>query len=359
MGPTLPIFDGHNDVLLALHRPTNGKRRSFFERNEQGHLDVPRARAGGFAGGFFAVFVSNDPKGPTEPEPIRTDEGYEFPYAPALDTTYALRTAIAMTARLLRLEAASDGQLRVVRTVDEIETCLRDGTIAAVLHIEGAAPIDTDLDALYVFYEAGLRSVGITWSRPNAFGYGVPFKYPASPDTGPGLTEAGRRLVHACNELGIMLDLSHLNERGFWDVARLSTAPLVATHSNVHTLCPTTRNLTDAQLDAIGASGGVVGINFAVAFLREDGEKEEDTPLTTIVRHIDYVADRLGIDHVALGSDFDGATIPRQLGDVAGLPSLIAALQAHGYDEPALRKLTHENWCRVLRRTWQQAVTTR
>jgi membrane dipeptidase len=144
-----------------------------------------------------------------------------------------------------------------------------------------------------------------------------------------------------------------MNEQGFWDVARLSDAPLVATHSNVHALCPSTRNLTDRQLDAIRDSDGMVGLNFAVGFLREDGKNDEDTPLELMVRHIDYLVERLGIDRVGLGSDFDGARMPRELGDAAGLPKLVAALRQRGYDDAALRKIAHENWVRVLRKTWR------
>jgi membrane dipeptidase len=181
----------------------------------------------------------------------------------------------------------------------------------------------------------------------------VPFEFPASPDTGPGLTDAGRGLVAACNRLGILVDLSHLNERGFWDVAELSDAPLVATHSNAHALCPSTRNLTDAQLDAVRDSGGVVGVNFAVSFLRADGARlPEETGLDEIVRHVRYLADRMGVDHVAFGSDFDGAVVPTALGGIAGLPRLVEALRADGFDAAAVAKITHENWLRVLDATW-------
>ncbi|HEX5690266.1 MAG TPA: membrane dipeptidase, partial [Roseiflexaceae bacterium] len=155
------------------------------------------------------------------------------------------------------------------------------------------------------------------------------------------------------NRLGIMIDLSHLNERGFWDIAALSDAPLVATHSNAHALCRSTRNLTDKQLDAIKESDGMVGLNFHVGFLREDGADNADTPLEVMVSQIDYLVERLGIDRVGFGSDFDGATMPKPIGDVAGLPHLLAALRERGYDEPALRKLAHENWVRVLRKTWK------
>jgi membrane dipeptidase len=158
--------------------------------------------------------------------------------------------------------------------------------------------------------------------------------------------------VRACNRLGILVDLSHLNEAGFWDVARLSDAPLVATHSNAHALCASSRNLTDAQLDAIQASDGVVGVNFAVNFLRADGVSEPDTPLEEIVRHVVYLAERMGIEHVALGSDFDGATISRELRGLEDLPRLVDALRAGGLDEEAVAMVTHGNWLRVLGATW-------
>ena len=136
--------------------------------------------------------------------------------------------------------------------------------------------------------------------------------------------------MRACNRLGILVDVSHLNEAGFWDVAGLSAAPLVATHSNAHALCPASRNLLDAQLDAIRESDGVVGVNFAVTFLREDGLLVPETPILEIVRHVDYLVDRMGIDHVAFGSDFDGAVVPDELGGAAGLPRLVDALRAAG-----------------------------
>ena len=338
------VFDGHNDVLLRLGGQDGGGPDAFFERGAKGHLDLPRAREGGFGGGIFAVWIPS-PKQQT-PEP--TPRGLP----PALDNAYALRRSISDAARLFRIEDRSDGEFRVVRTAAEIQKCLEDGVMAAVLHMEGADAIDADLDALHVLYRAGLRSLGLVWGRPNAFAEGVAVHFRRSPDTGPGLTEAGRRLVRACNDLRIMIDVSHLNERGFWDVAALTDAPLVASHSNAYALCPSTRNLTDPQLDAIAASGGMVGLNFAVNFLREDATRDADTPLEVMVRHIDYLVERVGIDAVGFGSDFDGVQISREMGDVTGLPKLMSALRDRGYDDLALRKLAHENWLRVLRKTW-------
>ena len=257
-----------------------------------------------------------------------------------------------LIALLRELEGESAGEFQVVRTAEELKACLSSGTVAAIMHIEGAEMIEPDLSNLSEYYEAGLRSVGITWSRSNAFGHGVPFEYPSSPDTGPGLTEAGRNLVKSCNQSGIMIDLSHLNEKGFWEVASLSEAPLVVTHSAAHALCPASRNLTDKQLAAIGASEGLVGINFHVGFIRADGKNDPETPISDVIRHVDYVVEKIGVEHVAFGSDFDGATMPNSIGDVTGFPRLMGALEGSGYSNQELKQIAHQNWLRVLRETW-------
>ncbi len=366
----LPILDGHNDTLLRYRRDGVDPVAAFLDGHPEGHLDLARARAGGFAGGFFACFIPNRPPAGLEFRPAAEREaervadeaaaaagavkpsGPPDGLPPAVDDGYAARAATAMAADLFRIEAGSEGALRVVRTVADLRGCLEDGAIAAILHLEGAEPIDPDLDGLELWYRAGLRSLGPVWSRGNAFAEGVPFRM-AGPDTGPGLTEAGRRLLAACNRLGILFDLSHLNEQGFWDVAEHSTAPLVATHSNAFALCGMTRNLTDRQLDAIRDSGGLAGLNFGVGFLREDGRWDEDASLDDMVRHVDYMVARMGIDHVVLGSDFDGVRLPSAIGDVAGLPRLVDALRDAGYDDQALTQIGTGNWLRVLGATWR------
>ncbi len=350
MEPEFPVFDGHNDTLLNLYSQAPGEGRSFFIRSEIGHLDLPRAQEAGFAGGFFAIFVPES----WEPEKDPPQMAEDTPLAAPIDAVFAHDHTMKMALSLLNLAGESQGQIRIVTTADELEAFLPRGILSAVLHLEGAEALASDPALLYLLYAGGLRSLGITWSRPNAYGHGVPFRYPASPDIGPGLTEAGKQLVRTCNEMGILVDVSHLNEKGFWDVARLSDAPLVATHSNAHALSPSARNLTDRQIDAIGESGGLVGVNFHVSFLREDGLRNPDTPLEVICRHVDYLVDRIGIDHVAFGSDFDGATMPQELGDVTGLPRLLDLFRKRGYDGAALRKITHENWLRVLRETWKE-----
>jgi membrane dipeptidase len=354
----MPIFDGHNDTLLHLYSPERGAGRSFYTRSDEGHLDLPRAREGGFSGGFFAIFVPaahEDPTGPFDPErTIKTAEGYEVEMDDPIDPEYAYRYADEMITFLYQLEAEGEGAVQVVREAGELDDCLKRGVLSMVLHFEGAEAIDARLRNLEAFYERGLRSVGIVWSRPNAFGWGVPFKFPTSPDIGPGLTHEGKELVHVCNELGIVLDLAHLNEQGFWDVARRTDAPLVVTHSAAHALSAKSRNLTDKQLDAVADTDGVVGVTFTTSDLRADGQLDTDAPLTEIVRHIDYIAQRIGVEHVAIGSDFDGTTVPKEIGDVTGLPKLVQALRERGFDEDALRKVAHENWFRVIGETWHR-----
>lgn len=351
--PFPPIFDGHNDTILRLHMAKPQTKYDFFKENEGLHIDLPKVKAGGLGGGFFAIFVPN--REPMGSFPGTTDGGtsYAIPLPKALNRTYAMNFATGMVARMLQLEAESAGQTKIVRTADELAGALESGVLAMILHFEGAEAIDRNFDALHVFYAAGLRSLGPVWSRPTIFAHGVPFQFPSSPDTGPGLTDAGKGLVRECNSLGILIDLSHLNEKGFWDVEAISDAPLVATHSGAHALCATPRNLTDKQLDAIASSGGVAGVNFHTGFLRADGRYKEETPLTEIVRHVDYMVERMGIDHVALGSDFDGATMPTDLVNAAGLPKLLAALQAAGYGPAELAKIANGNWQRVLRATWK------
>jgi membrane dipeptidase len=344
-----PIIDGHNDALMN-YVPVGADALDSFISGQPAHqLDLPTMQAGGVAAGFFAVFIPDEA---TE-HMIATFDPAQNYVLPALDFNYAQQMTLAMIANLLRIERLAAGQFQVVRAAAELENCIQTGVQAGILHFEGAEAIDTNFHALEVFYEAGLRSLGLVWSRPTLFAEGVPFKFPHSPDTGPGLTDAGKALVRACNQLGILVDLSHLNEKGFWDVARISDAPLVATHSNAHVLCPLPRNLTDSQLDAIMESGGIVGVNFVVMLVRSDAANNADTPMADIVRHIDYLVDRMGIDHVGFGSDFGAATVPNELSSAAHFPALIAALQQAGYDDAALNKLTHQNWLRVLRETWK------
>ena len=343
------IFDGHNDVLLKLYRSGGLSAAGSFLTGCDGAIDVPSAHAGGFGGGFFAVYVPS-PMDIDAKFAEMTKDQYDLPLPDPIDWEDAFPVVMAQAAVLFDLEKR--GALKVCRSAADIRATLGAGKIAAIFHIEGAEAIDRDFHTLDVLYQAGLRSLGPVWSRSTIFGHGVPFRYPSDGDIGPGLTDYGLQLVKRCNDMGIMLDLSHLNEAGFWDVARHSTKPLVATHSNAHAICPHARNLTDKQLAAIRESDGMVGLNFAVAFLREDGKMLADVPLEQMLRHIDHLIEHLGEDRVGFGSDYDGAVVPEALTSCANLPQLRHAMAKHGYNDALMAKLCHGNWLRVLEKTW-------
>ena len=343
------IFDGHNDVLLRIHKGDISAGPDGFLGSGGQQIDLDKAQTGGFGGGFFAIYVPDETP-LADHETAMMAEQYDLPLPPQIDQPRAIQVALSQASILINLER--DGALKICRSTQDIRLAMADGKMAAIMHMEGAEAIDPDFHSLDVLYEAGLRSLGPVWSRPTIFGHGVPFTFPSSPDTGDGLTQDGTRLIKKCNDLGVMVDLSHLNEAGFWDVAKISTQPLIATHSNAHVLSTHSRNLTNRQLHAIRDSDGMVGLNFAVAFLRSDGRMDEDTPIATMMNHLDHLMEQLGEDRVGMGSDFDGATVPAEIKTIAGLPKLIAAMADHGYDDALIKKLCHENWLRVLDLTW-------
>ena len=341
----IPIFDGHNDTLLRLVMAEGtDKPISFLDGDKSLHIDLPKAIEGKFAGGLFAMFVPPRQKPGQRMDPaLRTA---------SVEQSYAMEVTLKMMASAFRLARTSKSRVQICRSSLEIRMAMEDGAVALMLHIEGAEAIDEDFAALEVLYAAGLRSLGPVWSRSNIFGHGVPFDFPGSPDTGPGLTDLGKELVQRCNQLGVLIDLSHMNEQGFWDVQKLSRRPLVATHSNVHALCPARRNLTDKQLDAIAESGGLVGLNYGVGFLRSDGDKQNpDVSLDLMVDHIAHLVEKLGEDGVALGSDFDGATVPSGIASAAGNQALVKQMLKRDFGSELVRKIAHGNWISILERT--------
>ncbi|MEO6301341.1 MAG: membrane dipeptidase [Paracoccaceae bacterium] len=338
----IAIFDGHNDLLSCLLAEGDHTGASFIA-GRQGDIDLAKCRAGGFGGGFFAVWCHNEPG--QSPDPMAPFRSFA-----AINPERAAREIAAQIAILTRLTRAHPDAIRLCRSAAEIESARAAGAIAAILHIEGAEGIGPDFDALHLYHAAGLRSLGLVWSRPNIFGHGVPFDYPASPDTGPGLTEDGKRLVRECDALGLLVDMSHLNEAGFWDVAKVSDKPLIATHSNAHAITAATRNLTDRQLDAMAERRGLAGLNFGCGFVRPDGIKNPDTPATDMIRHLDHLMGKLGEHGVALGSDFDGTMIPQFIGTAAGLPKLVQAMQDAGYGDALIHRLCWGNWLDLIHR---------
>lgn len=353
MTDPVPFLDGHNDFLLRLMESSTAREDLWLGDMPVGHLDLARMKASGFAGGLFAIFVPPEEEGPSlDFMAMMRHPPFELPLPPLMTHVQAQPIALCMAGYLHWMERTAGGAFRICRSVPEIRAAMSDDAIAGVMHIEGAEAIGPDLDALYLFHEMGLRSLGPVWSRPTIFGHGVPMRFPGDPDIGPGLTEKGRDLVRLCAEMGILIDLSHLNEKGFDDVAALTDAPLVATHSNVHAICESPRNLTDRQLHMIRERGGMVGLNFATVFLNPDGSGDLGTGWDVMLRHLDHLIAQVGEDHVGLGSDFDGCQVPDLIGDVTGVPALFQAMAVHGYDDALIAKLARENWLACLDRCW-------
>lgn len=346
----IPVFDGHNDFLQRMVAAGPARDELWLKGDGTGHIDLPRMKAGGVVGGFFAIW-SPSPSSPDDAAMLARQENppFSIPLPVEVSSEAALPHALNQAAQLLAMERS--GTLKICLNAEDITQAITAGQIAAIMHMEGAEPILSP-DLLHLWHRMGLRSLGPVWSRPTRYGHGVPFAFPASPDIGGGLTPAGKDLVRECNKLRIMLDLSHLNEAGFNDLAAISDAPLVASHSGVHAISESSRNLTDRQLHMIAESGGLVGLNFAAGFLRPDGRRLRFEGFDIILRHLDHLIGILGEDGVALGSDFDGALMPQEIDDVSSLPRLTKAMLDHGYGRILVEKIACDNWIGVLRRTW-------
>lgn len=335
------VFDGHNDALSRLWCAGGDPVARFAQ--PEGHVSVPAARAGGLGGGMFALYAPQVRK----VFDFTGFRGGAMPLATPVDQPPALAAVMAQLGIARRL--ADAGQLTLCTTAAQIESVMAADGLAAVLHLEGAECIDPELLVLDALHALGLRSLGPVWSRPTIWGEGVPFGYGRDGDTGPGLTPDGRRLVARCAELGMVVDTSHLTLKGFEDIAAMGL-PLVATHSNAFDLCATTRNLTRAQLRAIGETGGMAGLNLATVFLSAQGWDSGRATIDDCLRQLDAMIEVAGEDCVGLGSDFDGAPMPDGLASAADLPALVTAMQRHGFGATLTAKLCHGNWLAFLGR---------
>ena len=335
-----PVFDGHEDFITAI-KPrraifgasggrdflADGAASTEEDAEKRGHVDLPRAMRGGLGGCFTSIYLSN--------------ERAEY---------NALAYAIDEMNDVLRIADRSEGRFRICRTVSDVRNAWAEDAFASVFMFEGADPISWSLKELRVFYEAGLRCLAPTWSRSTIFAHGVSFSGNI-PET--GLTDLGRELVHECNRLGIILDVSHINPAGFWDMIEESSVPIVATHSSVKAVSPHVRNLDDAQIRALAAKGGTIGINFANIFLRPDMQANRDTPLDVVLSHFEYIVNLVGDEHVSFGSDFDGTDIPDVIRDAEGLPLILRELQRRGYSEARLERICNGNFLRVAEAAWK------
>ncbi|MEO0939184.1 MAG: membrane dipeptidase [Pseudomonadota bacterium] len=335
----MPVFEGHNDALSRLWNKGGDPVELFAQ--DIGHVNVPACAAGGMRGGFFAVYSPAVRNGFFELAPATK----ALPLPEPLEPGWATQSALAQVGIAHALQRA--GQIEIVTSKQQLEASWDAEPITCILHLEGAECIDPELLTLDALYGAGLRSLGPVWSRPNIWGHGVPFAYDTDPGTGPGLSDDGHRLARRCAELGILLDVSHLTRKGFDDIAALGL-PVIATHSNAWEICPSARNLTDDQLDIIAQSGGVAGVNFEPSFTSEAGWRTGQSTIDGQVDQFAYMLDRMGEDHVVLGSDFDGARTPQGIASAADLPRLIRAMEDRQFGAAVIDKITHGTWLRLL-----------
>jgi membrane dipeptidase len=357
------VVDTHNDVV---QRILSGEDISF--RTSHGHSDLPRFREGGLDVEMFSIWVP----------PEKTSRPY---YDQANEQIDSIESFVKR----------NPSQVGMARTAEEVERLVADGKFVAMLGMEGGHPIGNDLWKLEHFYKRGVRYLGLTWNNSTDWATSARDEIDSSSRiTHKGLTEFGRQVVRRMNELGIIVDVSHVGEQTFWDVLKVTSKPIIASHSCAWRLCHHWRNLKDDQLKAIAANGGVVFINFAPWFidstfaakeslmrsrnksridsyrasskvsgfltevaiadsLKDEYEQIRPT-LKSLIDHFDYVARLVGVDHVGIGSDFDGISVtPRDMDDVTYLPNITRELLKRGYSASDIKKILGENFLRVLR----------
>ena len=317
-----PVIDLHADtpdVALARYRD-----QSNTLQKSHGHIDLPRLRQGGSLLQAMAIFA---PAQPMEYMPREATPAWIF------DRVY--------TAYQAALKEYAD-EVRPVYAYEDIRRNQAAGKLSFLLTLEDGAVVDGKMEKLDELAEKGVRVITLTWNYENCFGS----PNSAAPEKMTrGLTAFGKEAVQYMQERNVIVDVSHLSDGGFWDVAQLCKKPFVATHSNCRALCGHRRNLTDEMLRTLADHGGVAGINFCAPFLAEGANfaRTED-----MVRHMQHMKNVAGIETIALGSDFDGIDNEIEFGDCAGLPQLFQACEKV-FTPRELDLITHENALRVLR----------
>ncbi|AXF56986.1 dipeptidase [Salicibibacter kimchii] len=326
------IVDSHIDTYMhALDEKTwlpetdIGKETSF-------DFDIPKAQAGGLDVPYMAAY---------------TPGYYE-------NTPRSISETLAKINALYWTEDNNPDDLTVTSSYDDIMQAVQDDKIAAVPTIEGGYSMEEEnaIELLHQYDDLGVKALGFTWNTSNALGEGADRVYndPEETPSEGGLTELGEEVAKEMNELGMMIDVSHMARTTFWDVIEASEDPIIASHSGVKELRDHQRNLTDEQMEALADNGGVLGIVFYPVFLTEDTEGYVDD----VVDHIDYAVDVMGVDHVALGSDFDGAAMPADLQDASELSKITEELENRNYSEENIEKILGQNHLRVMEEVDQE-----
>lgn len=315
------VIDGHCDTLLALQMREQGVPPYLKHlEQEKGHIDLERLFQGGITAQNFACYVR-----------------------PQFLPSQATRQTLRMIDLFHRFQAEHADQLCLATSAGDIERAKAEGKVAGILSMEGAEGLEGDPGVLRMMYRLGVRWIGLTWNHRNQAADGL-----GQARTGGGLTEFGVQLVEEMNALGMIVDIAHLAPAGVRDVFAVSQAPVVASHANARALCPAPRNLTDEQLEQVAASGGVVGVVYVPDFITSG---EERATLDMLIDHVDHIVQVAGIEHVGLGSDFDGFFGPPPVGleDVSHVPGITARLLERGYRPEDVTSILGGNWLRVIR----------
>lgn len=343
------VLDGHNDMLLWLTPPHDlfpweAEKKSEFlpvldfnqdleDITKFGHIDLPSLKEGGLEVPFFAVFA---PERYSRTSPLNK----------ALAQIYALDYNIQK----------NEDKIAHAKTLEGIEEITAADKIAAFLTVEGADYIKepSGKELLRQIYDLGVRVLAPTWNHSNELAEGLnSIHWDGTPSPGGmGLTSFGKDILQEMNELGIVVDVSHLHENSFWDIMEKTEAPVIASHSSASGVRPHPRNLTDEQIKALAEEDGVIHITFVPDFLSSGNEPPS---VKDIVDHIDYVVELVGVEHVGVGSDFDGAPMPDGISDVSDLPLLTEELVQRGYSAKEAKKILGENTLTVLENVEKRA----
>jgi membrane dipeptidase len=357
-------------VIVDLHDDTTemivDEGYNLAEKHDYGQVDIPRMRTGHISGLFMSIWVDSDRFTPTE----------------------AIRRALDEIDAVRRETARHPGDLEPATTTDEILAARKRGHIAVLMGVEGGVAIDSDLAILRTFYSLGARYMTLTHTNHTPWA-----DTSSKPPEHNGLTDFGKQVVREMNRLGMMVDVSHVSDKTFSDVLETSSAPVIASHSSTRALASAPRNMTDDMLRAIAAKGGVVHINYYEGFLDDDFQKRQSAlkdeekrqdeiddrtpkfgdrsqngpavrkinaermaklgriPLSRLLDHFEHAVKVAGVDHVGLGSDFDGVDdlLPEGMEDISKMPNLVRGLMERGFSDADILKILGGNTIRVMR----------
>lgn len=320
----ISVVDAHQDTLI----PAFEKKQNIYDRDGDGDSDIKRLLEGKIWAPIYALNVIKDTKN-SRPKVYSQ-----------------LKSALKLISYIYQ-QLSIIKKAKIAKNVNDIIENKKSGLISIILSIEGGEALEGDLDLLYIFYQLGVRCIGLTHTERNEIADST-----NENRTGGGLTNFGVDLIKKMNMMGVVIDLAHISQAGFYEVLSISKKPVIVSHANVHSLCKNDRNLTDKQIKYLAKNGGVLGITFCPFFLKENSQ----ATLDDVLNHIDYVIDLVGINHVGIGSDYDGlpqGVIPaKKLEQSSKFTNLTKGLISRGYSDDQILKIVGGNFLRVFEQVW-------